>query len=479
MRKTTAVAAITALVLLPLTAVVSTAGPASAGPKGSAIFNTPRPFAKTDKRNFAIVNRVDRAIKGVPRHKRSSKKPQPTIHLTTFLLDHTRSVTDLIAACKRGVAVRVLLDEDIQNANSRRLISALNGDNVKDRNHDGKPDRKPKRGPCNRPKKRNNKTTAGPDAAVPGVPGASDRIARTDPRFAPGNVLLSRQMTARSVDARLGSRVTWGKDGSYVKRCKPSCRSGQGNMHMKIYLFSKTGKSRNVVMVSSSNINRGGAKLGWNDMYIMRNRPKSFGRYVGQHRAMTFGKKAPRSGVQVADGPYLSRFFPIKNAGVKRDPVMKDLRKIKCKSGFGPTRIHISMFYWKGRRGNYIATKLLNLARAGCRVNIIYGAPSRQMASRLRAAAGKNLIELYDSRWDFNEDGWNEVRTHSKFVLVRGNYENKRKKWVVMTGSPNWVAGSLSKGDESTLNIELKGAYDAYLNNWVKIRKNSRKLPYN
>ena len=95
------------------------------------------------------------------------------------------------------------------------------------------------------------------------------------------------------------------------------------------------------------------------------------------------------------------------------------------------------------------------------------------------AAAGNNLINLYDSRWDFNEDGWNEVRTHSKFVLVRGNYEGNRKKWVVMTGSPNWVAGSLSKGDESTLNIELKGAYGAYLNNWEKIRRNSRKLPYN
>jgi hypothetical protein len=36
----------------------------------------------------------------------------------------------------------------------------------------------------------------------------------------------------------------------------------------------------------------------------------------------------------------------------------------------------------------------------------------------------------------------------------------------------------LRKGDESTLNIELKSAYDAYLANWVRMREHSRKLPY-
>ncbi len=34
-------------------------------------------------------------------------------------------------------------------------------------------------------------------------------------------------------------------------------------------------------MVSSSNLNRGGALLGWNDMYVMKNRPKSYDGYAG------------------------------------------------------------------------------------------------------------------------------------------------------------------------------------------------------
>lgn len=485
MRKLPALAAFTLFLMLIPLAVASSASSATSGAPtrvvparatapsapvapGTAVFNTPRPFSKTYAGNFAIVSKVDRAINGVPRHKRTSKKPQPVIHITTFLMDHSRSVTDLINACRRGVAVRVIIDQDIDNHNSRRLISALNGDNVRDHNKDGKPDHKPRRGPCNRPLKPHG-----------GHGGHRTGDVGSDGRTVPGNPLLTMKQTARSVDAQLGDSVTWGKDGSYVKRCVPSCRSGQGNMHMKIYLFSQTGGAHDVVMVSSSNINRGGAKLGWNDMYIFRGREASYDRYVQEHLAMTYGKRAPREGIHFTDGPYTTRFFPIAGAGIKKDPVMHDLNKIKCHSrALGPTQIHISMFYWKGARGNYIATKLLNMAHAGCQISIIYGAPSRQIAERLRTAAANHVINLYDSRWDFNEDGWNEVRTHSKFVLVRGSYRGFDKKWVVMTGSPNWVHGSLSKGDESTLNIELKSAYDAYLRNWIKIRDHSRRLPY-
>ena len=213
-------------------------------------------------------------------------------------------------------------------------------------------------------------------------------------------------------------------------------------------------------------------------MYVIKNRPRSYGEYVRVHRLMTAGKPAPTSVIQFVDGPYTSRFFPIRNAGRNKDPVLKDLNKISCRSSLGRTRINISMFFWKGARGNYITDKLFSLARNGCRVRIIYGAPSRDMAERLREAARRGLISVYDSRWDFNDDGFNEVRTHCKYVLVRGSYKGK-PKWVVMTGSPNWVHGSLSKGDESSLNIELKSAYDAYMDNWVKLRKHSRKVPYN
>ncbi len=192
-------------------------------------------------------------------------------------------------------------------------------------------------------------------------------------------------------------------------------------MHSKFYLFSRTGASENVVMVSSSNLNRGGAVLGWNDMYTLKERPRSWEKYVEIHREMTDDKRAGVRKEEIVDGPYTSRFFPIRRAGRRNDPTLEDLNKIGCRSAYGRTKVHVSMFYWKGSRGDYLASKLLSLARNGCQVSIVYGAPSVDIATRLRDAARRHQINLFDSRWDFNNDGYNEIRTHAKYVLVKGS----------------------------------------------------------
>ena len=459
MRRLAAVAVFTALLLLPIggaSSLETGAAPSlrAAASSGEAVFNVPRPFGGKAA-NFRIVNRIKRAIVATPG--KVEGQPRQAITIATYLMDHTPSVTALINACRRGVKVRVLLDVGISNRNSRRLIRTLNGDNVRDANNDGKPDSPATRGKCNRP--------LGIHQQAALAPGERD------------DGKMNLKETFASVDAQLDDPVTWGADGSYVKRCNPSCRTNEGNMHTKMFVFSRTAGASDVVMVSSSNLNRGGAQLGWNDMYVIKDRPRTYGEYVRVHRVMTAGTPAPTSVIEFVDGPYTSRFFPIRNAGRNRDPVLKDLNKVRCHSSIGRTRINISMFFWKGARGNYITDKLFSLARNGCKVRIIYGAPSRDMADRLREAARRGLVSVYDSRWDFNDDGFNEVRTHCKYVLVRGSYKGKVKS-VVMTGSPNWVHGSLSKGDESSLNIELKSAYNAYLKNWETLRKHSRKVPY-
>ena len=200
--------------------------------------------------------------------------------------------------------------------------------------------------------------------------------------------------------------LTWGKDQSYVLRCQGSCRGGGGNVHTKFYAFSHTGSVKNVVMVSSSNLN-----------------------------------------------------------------------KIRCGSAFGRTRINVSMFYWSGARGQYLASKLIALGRAGCQVSVIYGAPSKAVRLQLRAAAVKHLITVYDSRWDLDYNGTYDVRTHGKYVLVKGTFGGNRSAHLVMTGSQNWVGGSLSIGDEVTLNIALTSAYNRYIRNWDLIRRHSRHIP--
>lgn len=428
-------------------------------PPGGGLFNTPRPFGNEAQR-WTIVRTVEQAIERAQGPTR--RHPKPTITISTYLLDRTVTVDALIAACKRGISVRVILDEDIATAPSRKLVRALNADNVPDANNDGKPDRKPRSGRCGRELRKsggdNGRTTTG---------------------YSSSGLSTMAQLRA-SVRAPTGNPVTWGRDGSYVKRCVGSCRGrgSGGNVHSKFFMFSRTGQAQHVVMISSSNLNKGGALLGWNDLVVMKEKPKSFEFYQKMHRRMTAERRAGGKLVEVRDGAYVSRFFPMFPAGKKKDPTLRDLKAIRCSgSPLGRTTIHVSMFYWKGTRGQYIATQLLNLSRQGCRVSIIYGAPSIEIAQRLREAARNNLITLYDSRWDLDEDGWNEVRTHAKYVLVKGRYRKQSRAFEVWTGSQNWVNGSLTLSDETTLNISSRPIYEQYLNNWTAIRAHSRAIP--
>jgi hypothetical protein len=230
-------------------------------------------------------------------------------------------------------------------------------------------------------------------------------------------------------------------------------------------------------MISSSNLNDGGASRGWNDLYVMRKRPKTFALYARAHNEMAQDDKGDDGRkFEVRDGPFLSRFFPYPAKG--GDPVLKDLNKIGCRGPAGRTQVHVAMFYWKGQRGNQITTKLLSLARHGCRVSIIYGAPSRQMADRLRAAARAGRVAVYDSRKWLNEDTEVDVRTHSKYILVNGRYGSDKRSWQVMTSTANWTPGSLRRCDENSLNIASATAWRQYKRNWDNVRRHSRKVPF-
>lgn len=444
---------------LTVTLLAGVAPPASAyRPPPGPVFNKPKPWGGTAANN-RIVKAVEKAIRNA---QKGPNHDNPYILISTFLMDRKASVDALIGACRRGVSVRVIIDEEINNKNSRRLVSKLNGDNLVDRNGDGRVDA-PRTGKCGRATSGSGRVVRGPDAGD-----------------AP---LMSRVQANRSLARPSGQKESWGRDGSYVKKCSGSCRrtGTAGNMHSKFYVFSRTGQTNNVVMVSSSNLNRGGAKLGWNDLMIMRGKRKAVKFYTTIHGAMTDAKpQRPVKKVQIGDGGFTSRFYPMRRATRSTDPVMEDLRQIRCGPRGDRTRIHVSMFYWKGQRGNWIADKLLNLARQGCIIKVIYGAPSTQIASRLRTAAG-NLgnFHLWDSRWDCHgNDGWSEVRTHAKYVLVKGRYRSRKNAFQVWTGTPNWVMGSLRLSDENSVNVNSRRIYSRYLNNWNQVRTYSRRMPY-
>lgn len=420
--------------------------PAQAAPVSGAYFNTPKPWGTVADR-FRIIRNVEAALNGVRSTDADGRRA--VIYVATYFLDRKASVDALInAACKRKVSVRIVLDGKIDNPQARRLVTTLNADNPTSTGQ-------VRRGPCNT------------------APPAGARGAGTDEL-----PLMSTAEAERSVAEVDDTRASWGADASYVTSCSGSCRGGGGNMHAKFFVMSNSGGAQDVSIISSSNLNEGGALKGWNDAFSVSGRPVLFNQFAKMHLQMTDDKNvAGRGRNEVVEGPFTLRFFPMMGAGRANDPVMADLNKIKCRGPMGRTQVRISMFYWAGTRGVWLADKVIGLGRAGCDVRVIYGAPSKEIRLKLRAAAVKKQIQVFDSRVNRLPDGTFATRTHGKYVAVRGVYGSNQRASVVMTGSPNWTGGSLSIGDEVTLNIETAAAYNQYLRNWNLVRKHSVKIP--
>ncbi|MDQ3615740.1 MAG: phospholipase D-like domain-containing protein [Actinomycetota bacterium] len=375
--------------------------PAAAAVADGPIFNNPKGGTAA---KFRLQTHVERAVRATPRG--------ATVLISTYLMDRRQSADALINARNRGVRVQVVLDNDIDTVQSRRLQRVLNRDN--------------------------------------------------------GN----------------GGQL-WGPDDSFAIQCVGSCRGGgvEKNMHSKFYAFSRTGTSSNVVMVSSANLNRGGATLGWNDLFTMTGVSGMFAKYRQIHEEMARDRVDGDPYVVYRQGRFESQFFPKQNASRATDPTYQALSRVRCRGAnggagrAGRTAINISMFYWGGERGLYLANRLLELNREGCIVSVIYGAPTNELAAKLRASAWNGGINLYDSRVDRNHNGVVDLRVHTKYMLINGNYGGDSSSWQVFTGSQNWVQGSLTGGDEVTLQVTSRPAYVRYMKNWNYVREHgARKI---
>jgi phosphatidylserine/phosphatidylglycerophosphate/cardiolipin synthase-like enzyme len=351
---------------------------------------------------WRVVNHVNKAV--------AEARPGSRIMFSTFLMDSKTSANALLKAHRRGVKVQVVMDgDDAFTGQAKRLRRAFNADNRKIRRGDRKVNKK-------------------------------------------------------------GEPRKWGPDQSFVVFCDGSCRAGRANNHSKFYVFTRTGKAKDVVMVSSSNLNKGGAVRGFNDLYIARGRGGLVDKYASIHAEMA--RDSGRDGDRYREykyGQLTTRFYPKSRGG---DPVLRDLDKVRCKGAKGGaghrgrTVINVSMFAWNSTRGMAVARRLVQLARARCEVSIIYGAPSKIVAKYLRKAARKGHVELWDSRYDRDGDGLVDIRVHHKYLLISGRYGDDRSAWRVHTGSQNWGRGTLTMGDENTVNIASRRVYRQYISNW-------------
>ncbi len=288
-------------------------------------------------------------------------------------------------------------------------------------------------------------------------------------------VLLNDNWTSyqtRRLQKRLGSDI--GKR-SFLRICKASCRGKRGNLHSKVYLFTRAGSAHHIVMFGSVNLTGYGAKTQWNDLYTTNDRRVLHNFFRDVFDQMKQDKPRAYPYINRSVGDFDVNVFPRYDTTASDDPMLTRLRRIRCSGATGATGVgdrtllRINMYGWNGDRGVYLAKKVADLSRKGCDVRVLQSSAGGRVVQIL--ANNGVLIKTPDH--DRNNNGKVDVFTHAKYLLVSGNFARKAG-WHVWTGSQNWSDRSLN-GDEVTVHIPRRGVFADYRGNFDHIWDNRSK----
>lgn len=262
---------------------------------------------------------------------------------------------------------------------------------------------------------------------------------------------------------------------NFVAICHGSCRGGPGNLHMKVYSFTKTGAAENVIMTGSANLTERAQSLQWNDLFTINGNDGLFQTFVHVFNELKLDKAAKPRWVTYSSGTYDAQFYRT-HPGAERssssntssrlpsedeDPVMKRLRDIRCDAVKGAginghTVIRIMMYGWSGDRGKYLARRVAYMQRNGCDVKAILSVAGGGVVKILHQAG----IPMRSADWEYNDEGIVNWYSHLKTLSVNGTYQGKAIH-TVWTGSENWSIMSF-RNDELILQINKLGTYQSY-----------------
>ncbi len=261
---------------------------------------------------------------------------------------------------------------------------------------------------------------------------------------------------------------------SFVTLCHRSCRGTSGNMHDKIFMFSKAGSASNVVMVGSNNITGHNAQDQWSDLYTVVGNAPLYWMYTGVFDQLKYDQAQSAPFIDSELNGYGAQFYPYPGTTEATDPLTQILSKVDCNAPDADnnqvldangvpvvTSLRISQHAWNGSRGRYLAHQVADLEAAGCDVAVIYGVG---MGSAVKSILGGAGVPMSGGTVK-------GVRTHQKTLLVSGIYDGDPEARIVFTGSHNWSNGALRR-DENILKITGQQAYDQYLANFNDIWTN-------
>ena len=240
---------------------------------------------------------------------------------------------------------------------------------------------------------------------------------------------------------------------------------GNGIDHNKIYMFSTTGSSHDVVVQSSANLTTHHLH---NNLVISRGDADLYAGYVHYFDDLQ-KRKENLNYYRSEQGDHTIAYHYPRASG---DTIVSILDNVRCSNKTHHT-VYVTMAFFTQSR-HAIADRLTQLQADGCdvRVNMRHAGTDVDQSiidilrGKARAAKYKTDIKTYPDAQGTN--------IHSKYLIVDAAYENSKGerpvRQLVWTGSHNYTGGALRNNDESLLRVDDKGVFDAFVANWKAIR---------
>lgn len=284
------------------------------------------------------------------------------------------------------------------------------------------------------------------------------------------------------------------KKKSFLKRCVSGCRADENeynNLHSKFYLFSQTGRNRNVVMLGSQNMTMNAVRWQWNDLWTTVGKKTLYRQFVALFNDMRPDWDKRRASYMFCDSgqacpagdlqKYHNIVFP-RHTTPTKDVVLDILNNIQCvyvdAAGVEKrTQLALSMHTMRGGRGNYIADKLRELYAAGCNLRVNYGLMGFHTKQHIGAPTARGRVPLRSTGFNLKDDvptGDPEIDnmpeiieryTHHKYFVLKGSYKGVVDTNMVWTGSTNWSSLGTPQ-DEILFSIHGRGVVRDYLENF-------------
>lgn len=322
----------------------------------------------------------------------------------------------------------------------------------------------------------------------------ADELIRAKRRGVKVQVLLNDHLVPNAqvrIQRVLGNNT---KKSSFLRRCVSGCRADKNeynNLHSKFYLFSRTGRNRNVVMLGSYNMTLNAVRWQWNDLWTTVGKKTLYNEFLTLFRDMkpdwdkrraTYnfcenGRDCPAGDQQ----KYHTVVFP-KYTTPSDDVVLHLLNNVQClytdATGVQRrTRLALSMHTMRGNRGNYIAAKLRDLYAQGCALRVNYGLMGYHTKQQIGAPTARGRVPLRSTGFNLKDDvptGDPEIDnqpenieryTHHKYFVLKGSYKGNVDSNIVWTGSTNWSSLGTPQ-DEILFTVHGRGVVRDYLKNF-------------